>query len=168
MYEPIPNFTDLGSGLIAAIEAAGIGFRLRNHIAEATDVAGATAIMQAFDPLPWEKEQALARLAAKRWAVMTGGTTVGGVAVKTDADGIASLTGAFNLAAAGVQNEFRFKVGAGEFQTLTADQMKGLFAAVAGFIQACYDNEKALSDQIAAVTDWKEARVFDVTQGWPA
>jgi hypothetical protein len=167
MWVPFDGFEDKGGGLIEAFRAAGVGFRERDRVYETDDLPRALAIQSAFDPLAHEKTQALARLAEKRWAVQSGGFTVNGVTVGTDSDALARLTGAYNLAASGAQSSFRFKSGAGVFVELNAAQMTGLFQAVAAFIQACYDREKELSDAIAAETDWRAVRMFELGQGWP-
>jgi hypothetical protein len=114
------------------------------------------------------KAERLALLAERRWQAETSGVVIGGVSVPTDAGMQLKITGARLAAEADSSYTVRWKVGAGAFVTLDASAVIGLSNSVRAHVQACFDNEAALSAQIIAATTNAAADAVDIAAGWPA
>lgn len=82
-----------------------------------------------------------AHLAAYRWQKETGGITINGITVQTDAISRANLLGAKEL---GIGIKWKTPSG---FVDLTAQQVEAIAIAVGTHIQKCYAAEAALSGQ---------------------
>ena len=104
---------------------------------------------------------------AKRWDVMTGSITLpGGIKVGTTIDDQNRVTSVIaNAQLAGVES-MDFKAESG-WVTLSLDQVRGIAAAVALHVHACYAAERAHHDAIAAASD-AELYGYDINAGWPA
>ena len=103
--------------------------------------------------------------AAKRYAVETGGVTVGGVAIPSDRDTQAKLTAAFLLAQVNPQATFQWKAGAG-FVTLDAASVGQIAVAIGQFVQAAYATEAAVLAAITAGTITTTAQID--AAAWPS
>lgn len=160
-------------GLIEAIEAAGIAVSMGPDGWHVSDATGAQTVINGYNGLATAQSQALATVAAQRWAVMTGGhTTAAGVALKTDTDAMTLITGLFNAAnlAASVNptQTFSFKDAVGTWQSLTIAQVQTLYGDVSMWVQACFDAEGALDTQIKAASTWQAVQAINLMSGWPA
>ena len=104
---------------------------------------------------------------SKRWDVMTGGVTLpGGISVGTTIDDQNRITSVIaNAQKAGVES-MDFKAESG-WVTLSLDQVRGIAAAVALHVHACYAAERAHHDAIAAASE-TELMAYDINTGWPA
>ena len=104
---------------------------------------------------------------SKRWDVMTGGVTLpGGISVGTTIDDQNRVTSVIaNAQLAGVES-MDFKAQSG-WVTLSLDQVRGIAAAVALHVHACYAAERAHHDAIAAASE-TELMAYDINTGWPA
>lgn len=111
------------------------------------------------------------RLAAKRWAVETGGFTIAGARIPTDEQSQGKIGNGYNLAARRIANNddtpFSWK-GADGWVSLTPQQVAGMATVIGGFVEACFDRERALSAQIDAATTVEAVAAVDITAGWPA
>ena len=94
----------------------------------------------------------LSDLAAHRYAVQTGGTTVNGIAFLTDSDSQVALMGAMIIASANPAYTVNWKTPAGFF-TLTATQVISIANTVAAFIQQCFSTEATLIANVAQYSD---------------
>ena len=104
-----------------------------------------------------------ALIAARRWQVETGGTTVEGIQVNTERDSQALLTGAAFAASLDPAYQIKWKAATG-FVDLTAQQIIGVASAVRAFVQACFNREAEL---LGAVADGSiTAEILE--EGWPA
>ena len=110
----------------------------------------------------------LADLAAYRYSRETGGITVGGATVPTTRDSQALITGAYTALKNGVTSQVNYKAAGGIWLTLTAAQFYPVAEAVFGHVQACFDNERAHSQAIQALTSGATVQAYDFTTGWPA
>lgn len=121
------------------------------------------------EPPPRTLDQAkadkLAALAAKRFVVETGGVTVAGTVVKTDRESQATLTGAWVRAQRNPAVSIQWK-GAAGWVTVGAAEIEAMADAVGDHVQACFDHEKALADEIAALTTISAVDSFDIESGW--
>jgi len=116
---------------------------------------------------------ALSTLAVKRYEAQSGGTTVNGVSVKTDAESLTLIAGAKAYVDAGVASgnsgiSVNFKTGEGAFVTLTAAQVDAIAFAVGQHVQGCFSNEAAIAAQIAAATSVDEVAGLNINTGWPS
>ena len=104
---------------------------------------------------------------SKRWDVMTGGVTLpGGISVGTTIDDQNRVTSVIaNAQLAGVES-MDFKAESG-WVTLSLDQVRGIAAAVALHVHACYAAERAHHEAIAAASD-AELSGYDINAGWPS
>lgn len=91
--------------------------------------------------IPYTQEEIAAHLANYRWQVESGGMTINGVTVQTDANSRANILGAKEL---GISIQWKTPDG---FVTLTAEQVAGIATAVGMHIQKCFEVEAALSGQ---------------------
>lgn len=60
-----------------------------------------------------------------------------------------------------------WKLAAGEFRTWTLAQLVTYGTAINAHIQACFDNEAAISAQIEAATTLEELAAINLNAGWP-
>jgi len=103
-----------------------------------------------------------AALAARRWAVETGGTLWEGWPVHTDRDSQAKLGNAYSLARDGHWPEGAgWKFADGEYRPLTAEQVASLALHVASFVAACFAVEAQKAAELAA------GGAPDLDSGWP-
>jgi len=116
---------------------------------------------------PWQaREQALARLAAYRFIIETGGIEVGGAEIKTDLESQAKIAGALQSMESGFVDSIEWKAANG-WLTITLDQLKGIARAVAQHVQACYARERVLAEQVAALPDDLDTLdAFDPAAAW--
>lgn len=112
------------------------------------------------------RNRLLERVAEKRYALETGGLTMGGVTVSTDDRSKALLMGARIQAVADPAATFRWK-GNNGWSTLTAAQVVAISDAVAAYVQALFVAESAHAPAIAALVDEDALRAYDVGLGWP-
>ena len=103
----------------------------------------------------------LQAVSAKRWAVETGGATVG--TTIDDQNRITSVIA--NAQLAGVAS-VDFKAQSG-WVTLSLDHMRSIAAAIALHVQACFSSERAHHEAIAAASD-ADLMAYDVNAGWPS
>ena len=119
-------------------------------------------------PLPVDQLRAdlMAAVSAKRWAVETGGLTLpGGATVGTAVDDQNRITSVIaNAQLAGVVS-VNFKAQSG-WVTLSLEHMRGIAAAIALHVQACFSAERAHHEAIAAASD-AELFGYDINEGWP-
>jgi hypothetical protein len=106
----------------------------------------------------------LAALAAHRYAVETGGTTVGGVPLNTDRDTQAVLTAARTLAKEDSGYSVKWKAANGSFFTLNSATIIAAANAVAAYVQKCFSSEATVAGDIANYTTAAEVtEAFDAT-----
>lgn len=117
-------------------------------------------------PLADVKADRLAALAAYRYERETGGTTIGGVAVATDRQSQAMISGAYAAAQNDVIGSFDWKADSG-WVTLDKPTMIAIGAAVAAHVQACFTNEREHAEAIAALNSASAVAAYDFTAGWP-
>ena len=108
----------------------------------------------------------LQAVSAKRWAVETGGLTLpGGATVGTGIDDQNRITSVIaNAQLAGVAS-VDFKAQSG-WVTLSLEHMRGIAAAIALHVQACFSAERAHHEAIAAASD-ADLYGYDINVGWP-
>ena len=90
-----------------------------------------------------QKDVARARVAHARWAAETGGCTVQGMAMRTDRESQAMITGAALKALQDAEYTCSWKADSG-FVELAAPQVLAIADAVREHVQAQFDHERAL------------------------
>ncbi len=132
-------------------------------------VEGAYHARYALAPQPVDQVRAdlMDAATSKRWDVMTGGITLpGGISVGTTIDDQNRVTSVIaNAQLAGVDS-MDFKAQSG-WVTLSLDQVRGIAAAVALHVHACYAAERAHHEAIAAASD-TDLYSYDINIGWPS
>lgn len=107
----------------------------------------------------------------KSWQVRTGGTTINGVAVKTDGESIALITAMAALAERDPLRSFEFDTASGPV-TLTAVEAIAFSVAVGNWVQATFDRRAAVLTAIGngdvRTTEQIDAAFIDVTAPWSA
>jgi len=120
-------------------------------------------------PLDELKADKLAALAQRRWEAETGGVTVNGALIRTDATSQAKITGAVSLFQADeTLTSMDWEAQPGVFVELDATAMTAIGIAVGRHVQACFSNGRALSEAISAASDATALDAIDINQGWPA
>jgi hypothetical protein len=94
--------------------------------------------------------QLKAALAAHRYAVEVGGTTVGGMALNTDRETQAVLTAARTLAKEDAAYSVKWKTASGSFVTLNSVTIIVAANAVAAFVQKCFSSEATVAGNITS------------------
>jgi len=102
------------------------------------------------------------QIADRRWQAEVAGITVNGMAVATDRDSQALITGAALAAMRDPAYVCRWKTAAG-FVELNAEQLTAVADTVRAHVQACFDREAALLAELDAGTLTPEL----IETGWP-
>jgi hypothetical protein len=101
-----------------------------------------------MEKLKYDKK---AEMADKRWQAETGGITINGVEIATDRESQALLMGAVLVAQNNPEYVVNWKAKNG-WAVLDAATILAVADAVRNHVQACFDREKDLQDQIDAAT----------------
>lgn len=124
--------------------------------------SGWEKLAAAPEPEPAPSPDWLALIAARRWQIETGGTTVAGVRVNTERDSQALLTGAAFAATLDPAYHIKWKAATG-FVDLTGEQILGIASQVRAFVQGCFNREAELLEAVAAGSMTAEM----LEEGWP-
>lgn len=103
------------------------------------------------------------QIADRRWQAEVAGITVNGMAVATDRDSQALITGAALAAMRDPAYVCRWKTATG-FVELNAEQLTAVADTVRAHVQACFDREAELLEALAEGTLTPEM----IETGWPA
>ncbi|AZG78166.1 DUF4376 domain-containing protein [Methylocystis rosea] len=114
------------------------------------------------------KETALQALADRRWRAETGGISVNGSPVATDDRSQAKFVGACLAATLDASYSVQWKIADQGFVTLDRDQIIAIARAVRAHVQACFDREAALAEEIQAAPDEQAFSAIDIEGGWPS
>ncbi|HYD66997.1 DUF4376 domain-containing protein [Azospirillum sp.] len=117
------------------------------------------------------KQQAKARVAARRFMAETGGLTLpDGTGLRTDRESQAMIGNAVALAQLEPDAPVAFKAASG-WVTLTGAQMQAVGRAVGAHVRACFAREQAIGALIDAADTVDEVlATYDAEkdEGWPA
>ena len=100
-----------------------------------------------------------AEIADARWRAETGGMTFNGIEVATDRESQALLMGAVLAAQNNPQYKANWKAKNGWFE-LDAATLIAIADAVRSHVQACFDREKELQEQVEAATTIEELEII--------
>lgn len=119
------------------------------------------------DPLAAVKAKLIEQLAAIRWGKTQLFAYDGEAAAYADA-AIAVTTAKIRaLEESGSTDPINLKLTAMAWRTWTLADLKTYGQAIDTHIQACFDNEAALANQINAAPDFGALSVIDLDAGWP-
>jgi hypothetical protein len=113
------------------------------------------------------KPDKLAELAAVRWQKETGGMTFGGMAVSTDPVSQTKILGALVGAQIDPNAVIKWKMADGTFVPLNAQAITAVAMAVRAHVQACFDREAVLKEEVEAATTAEEVGAVDLNTDWP-
>ena len=105
------------------------------------------------------KQMKLAEIAHMRWQAETSGITINEVEIATDRESQGLLTGTVLPAQNNPQYEVNWKAKNG-WAVLDAATILAIADAVRNHVQACFDREKDLQDQIEAATTVDEVKAI--------
>jgi hypothetical protein len=107
------------------------------------------------------------RLAEIRYQRETAGITMpDGFLIRTDRESQFQILGVSLSFQAGVITSTQFK-GLNEWKIIDAAYAESVTKAVTDYVQACFANEKSISDSIAAA-DFGGLQSINLDAGWPA
>lgn len=105
-------------------------------------------------------------IAAARYSAETAGTTIMGIPVETDRESQATFTGAAVRALRNPSYVVKWKSRTG-FVNLTNDQILDVADAVGDHVQACFDREAVLLQQVEAAETLADLQAIPINTGWP-
>lgn len=108
-------------------------------------------------------EELKAKIAERRWRQVQAGTDADGIHIDTSDASQVKITGASMTATIDSTYTCNWKTADGTWVTLNATQILAIAKAMRTYIQACYDREKALAEEVDAGT-FTEAML---DEGWP-
>lgn len=123
-----------------------------------------------YPPLPLEtvKTETLRELARIRFAHETKGISLpNGARIHTDRDSQALISGAYSTLQAGMLPSINWKAKDGVWVTLTIAEITPIATMVSMHVEACFSNEKRLSDLVAAAQSVEDVSSIDLQSGWP-
>jgi hypothetical protein len=136
-------------------ERAGLGFRVHEAEPEVPTLAERKAGLQE-------------EVRAKRWAVETGGLTVGGAPIRTDEASQSRITAAVNLFAHDeTLQSVDWEAQHGVWVEIDRATMIAIGVAVGRHVQQCFSHARALSEAVEAAEDEEALDAIDIDAGWP-
>ena len=111
------------------------------------------------------KNQKQQELAAKRYAIETGGIVAAGAAVKTDRQSQAMIAAALQYFQFSPTAVIDWK-GEAQWYTLNAQAAQGIAQAVGNHVQHCFATEKTISEMISAATSHAEVWGLNIETLW--
>jgi hypothetical protein len=124
-------------------------------LAAITAASVTIAPFPAIDP----KTVLLSYSASARFNKETGGATYNGIAVATDRDTQAKVTGAAVYLGVNSSATFQWKLPNGTFTLLNGTQVMAMATAIAAHVQACFAAEATLAGQISTGTVTTTAQI---------
>jgi hypothetical protein len=112
---------------------------------------GSGSVGQAIpETLESVKIQKLAEIAEWRYTAEISGVTLNGASIRTDRESQAQITGAYTSLKNGFLASVNWKDANGQWVSLSLEQIEPIAIAVAQHVQACFDAEMALAQQVNA------------------
>jgi hypothetical protein len=117
-------------------------------------------------PLSEVKANRSNELASLRYQHETAGITISGMTIETDRESQALITGAYCTSLLNPSVLIDWKGGNGWTQ-IDAATIAVIAALVSTHVQACFSNERVLSEAIEAAETVEAVQAIDLTIGWP-
>lgn len=114
-------------------------------------------------PLSELKAAKKAEIAQARYEAEIAGVTINGISIKTDRESQGLITGACLQAVIDPTYTLNWKTIDGSFVELTAEDIKAIGTTVRTHVQAQFDREKTLLEQVNAATTAEELEVITWT-----
>lgn len=112
------------------------------------------------------KESLIAGVAAKRFAVETGGVVIAGVPLSTDRESQAQLNSAFTSLKNGLIADTPWKASDGSFTLVTLEQLEPIAQAVASHVRLCFSCERSHVEAINSLMTQDDLDNYDINGGW--
>ena len=123
--------------------------------------------LSSTDPVDEAKAGKLAALAAIRYEKETAGVAFAGSVILTDPLSQAKLTGAWVRVQRLPNTRINWK-GATGWAEIGKAEVEAAVDAVSAHVQACFNNERAHSEAISALTTVAAIDSYDISTGWEA
>ena len=107
-------------------------------------------------------------LSAIRFERETDGIVINGVNVETNRDSQAMINGAWSASQVDPNILIDWKGADGSWTQINAATITGIAMAVSAHVQACFSNERQLSEAIDDAETTAEVDAIDLTVGWPS
>ena len=112
------------------------------------------------------KSQRLSELAALRYEKETAGITLSGMAIETNRESQALITGAWSFSQLNPAVLIDWK-GTNGWVQIDAATISAIAGAVAAHVQSCFSTERVHAEAISALETSEEVAAYDLTTGWP-
>ncbi len=131
---------------------APVAYWLEQQASVVAPAVGTSGVMgtPAPETLASAKAQRLAEIAAWRYEKEVSGVTLDGMEIRTDRESQAQITGAYTSLKNGLLTSVNWKSASGEFFQADINLAERIASAVAQHVQACFNAEKALAQQVNA------------------
>ena len=159
------QYTEKGSGLHAAIRAAGHWLREENGAWVSSNDEAVQAIIDSFDPLPEAKAAKWAKVQAERDRRKFAGYLAAGNRFHSDPDSRTQQLGLV-IMGAGVP-PIQWRTLDGTYVTMTQQLAGAIFTATAMGDTAIFAAGEAHRAAIYALTDLAAIEAYDFSGGWP-
>jgi len=114
------------------------------------------------------KEELIASVAAKRYAVETGGIIRGGKRINTTRESQAMVTAAYQALNSGLILTTNWKADDGTFSAIDFNDLKPVATIIAQHVADCFTAEMNHQISIAALSTQSEINNYNITAGWPS
>ncbi len=128
----------------------------------------AEEIAALFGALDHAKAERLADLAAERWARTQTFSYDGVDAVPADSALVAVVGVVVGAQVVTPVEPITWKLRDGEFRSWSVEQITDYGIAIRAHIQACFDNERALTAAIQAAATHEDLQAINLAVGWPS
>ena len=119
---------------------------------------------EGYQPPPQDPRDYIGEIKQRRDVALAAGTSVNGISIQTDDISQQRITGAALAAMINPNATFNWKVAGGSFVTLDAPTVLALAQAVRVHVQACFDREAELLEELGAIEDPEQ---LDIDADWP-
>lgn len=138
-------------------------------------VWGAEAVYNIIEayPVQYAEQVQKARMRAQitelRWQKQQEPTNLNGIALQTDDVTVGRITAAVVLmdAAPNSPQSRRWKINETTWVDVDRSSLVAMGAAIAGHIEACFQNEEALHILVNGAQDINDLAAIDIESGWP-
>ena len=141
--------------------------RWDDSLRDAAELVNGAIVINLALQLARVKAIKIAELAALRYQHETSGITLSGMAIETDRQSQALITGAWSFSQLNPAVLVDWKAESGWIQ-IDAATIAGIAGAVAAHVQACFSAERIHAEAILALETSEAVTGYDLTTGWPA
>jgi hypothetical protein len=114
------------------------------------------------------KEELISAVAARRYAVETGGIIRGGKRINTTRESQSMVTAAYQALSSGLISTTNWKADDGTFSAIDFDALKPVATIIAQHVADCFTAEMNHLIAVNALANQSEINNYDVSTGWPS